>query len=98
MPALKPGTIIPTDEENEAINKGIASDPDTVELTEAHFAQMKPTAQVMKARGRPRLAVTKEAVSIRLDADVLTGFRALGDGWQTRMNEALRDWLQTHKA
>lgn len=29
-------------------------------------------------------------------ADVLEAFRATGKGWQARMNEALKDWLQTH--
>lgn len=41
-------------------------------------------------RGRPRLAHPKRAVSLRLDAEVVEWFRASGDGWQTRMNEALR--------
>jgi len=34
--------------------------------------------------------VTKEAVKIRLDADVLAALRASGDGWQTRINSTLR--------
>lgn len=29
-------------------------------------------------------------------ADVLAAFRATGKGWQARMNDALKDWLQTH--
>lgn len=46
-----------------------------------------------RKRGRPAgstQAVTKEAVKIRLDADVLAALRATGDGWQTRINEMLR--------
>jgi uncharacterized protein (DUF4415 family) len=35
-------------------------------------------------------AVTKEAVKLRLDADVLAALRASGDGWQTRINDTLR--------
>ena len=41
-------------------------------------------------RGRPKAAVTKEAVKLRLDADVLAALRATGDGWQTRINDTLR--------
>ena len=41
-------------------------------------------------RGRPKAAVTKEPVKLRLDADVLAALRASGDGWQTRINEMLR--------
>ena len=29
-------------------------------------------------------------------ADVMAAFKATGAGWQTRMNDALRDWLRTH--
>jgi len=47
-------------------------------------------------RGRPAGSGTKEQVAIRFDRDVLGAFRASGPGWQTRMNDALRDWLRTH--
>ncbi len=41
-------------------------------------------------RGRPRMANPKQAVTLRLDADVLAHFRASGPGWQTRINATLR--------
>ena len=41
-------------------------------------------------RGRPKAAVTKQAVKLRLDADLLAALRATGDGWQTRINDTLR--------
>jgi uncharacterized protein (DUF4415 family) len=40
--------------------------------------------------GRPKKEMPKEAVSIRLDPDVLAHFRATGPGWQSRINAALR--------
>lgn len=46
--------------------------------------------------GRPAGSGSKEQVAIRLDREILAAFRATGPGWQTRMNEALRDWLKTH--
>ena len=46
-------------------------------------------------RGQPKQDVTKAITTIRLDPDVLTYFRAGGPGWQTRINEALRDWIET---
>ena len=55
-------------------------------------------ASARKRRGRPAGSGTKEQVAIRLDHDILAAFRAGGPGWQTRMNEALRDWLRTHSA
>nr|WP_243410843.1 BrnA antitoxin family protein [Pusillimonas noertemannii] len=58
------------------------------------FAQVHtPEQMVARRRGRPagsKQAVTKEAVKIRLDADVLAALRASGDGWQTRINDTLR--------
>ena len=44
-------------------------------------------------RGRPKSPAPKISTTIRLDADVLERFRATGNGWQSRINEALRDWL-----
>ena len=49
-----------------------------------------------RKRGRPAGAVTKEQVAIRFDREVLAAFRAAGPGWQTRMNDALKDWPRTH--
>jgi uncharacterized protein (DUF4415 family) len=50
----------------------------------------------MKRRGRPPVGATKVSTTIRFDADVLAAFKAQGDGWQTRMNDALKDWLKSH--
>lgn len=41
-------------------------------------------------RGRPPAEAPKEAIKLRLDADVLKHFRESGPGWQTRINAALR--------
>ncbi len=52
-----------------------------------------------RGRGRPvgsSKADTKQAVTVRYSPDVLDAFRATGAGWQGRMNDALKEWLQTH--
>ena len=46
-------------------------------------------------RGRPLSEHPKEHLNIRLDADGVRAFRRTGSGWQTRLNNALRDWLRT---
>jgi uncharacterized protein (DUF4415 family) len=46
--------------------------------------------------GRPKTANPKKAITVRYDADIIEAFKATGDGWQTRMNDALRDWLKAH--
>ena len=89
MPKLKQNTIIPTPEEDAEINAGIAADPDTVELSDEMSRRLRPV-------GRPKAEVTKERVTIRLSPEVVARFRATGKGWQTRMNDALMDWLKTH--
>ena len=47
-----------------------------------------------KKRGRPFSATTKKQIAIRLDPEVLEAFQKEGPGWQTRINTALKDWLQ----
>jgi uncharacterized protein (DUF4415 family) len=42
------------------------------------------------SRGRPHALTRKQAVSLRLDPDVLAHFRRSGRGWQSRINAALR--------
>ena len=41
-------------------------------------------------RGRPAGTAKKQAISIRLDRDVLAHFREAGPGWQARINTTLR--------
>lgn len=83
---------MPTAKEDAEINRGIAADPDTFVPSDEQFAQMK------RRGGRPRSESPKIALTVRYDADIIDAFKAAGDGWQTRMNGALREWLQTHKA
>jgi uncharacterized protein (DUF4415 family) len=46
--------------------------------------------------GRPVGSANKEQVAIRFDREVLAAFRSSGPGWQTRINEVLKDWLNSH--
>lgn len=73
------------------------TDPDDApELSDAFFTEADEfIGTKLVRRGRPKAAVTKEPVKLRLDPDILAAFRAEGPGWQTRMNDALRDWLHT---
>ncbi len=67
-----------------------------VELKRAVTMAGLPESLQAKLRGRPRAAVTKERITIRLSQEVVERFRASGDGWQTRVDAALKDWLKTH--
>lgn len=94
MPKLKPGTIVPNEAEEAAITKAAEADPDARPYSDAEWAQVKPR----RGRGRPEGSGQKEQVTLRVDAIVLDQFKRQGPGWQTRMNDALKDWLATHKA
>ncbi len=79
----------PSNEEELAINKGIEKDPDTMVMSDDQFA-----AATKPRRGRPPGSVAevrKEQVTMRLDPDVLDALRATGPGWQSRVNEILRE-------
>lgn len=99
--------IPPTEAEDAAIDAGIAADPDTYEVED--FSRLRPAreilpeivgaklaANLLRPRGRPKASAIKRHVNIRLDPDIVESFKATGPGWQTRMNDALRDWLSTH--
>jgi uncharacterized protein (DUF4415 family) len=107
----KPRVVMPTPEEDAAIARGIAQDPDTYELTDEELARLRPASEVppqimgeanaaalMKRRGRPAVPADSRKVptTIRLDPDVVEAFRETGPGWQSRMNGALREWAMGH--
>ncbi len=74
-------------------------DPDDApELTDAFFAEADELrGKRLIKRGRPRLAEPKVLLSVRYSADVVAFFRATGEGWQTRMNDVLKAYVQAHK-
>ncbi|WP_438750625.1 BrnA antitoxin family protein [Pararhizobium sp. O133] len=53
-------------------------------------ADNPPAGALFARRGRPAAENPKERITIRVDSDVLTHFKANGPGWQTRVNAALR--------
>ncbi|MGI9132398.1 MAG: BrnA antitoxin family protein [Rhodoferax sp.] len=92
MPKLKLGTIQPTPEEDVIITAAAMSDPDAVPLTDAQWKAVRPMVRM----GRPpSVTPLKVPTTIRFDADVLAGVKATGKGWQTRVNDAMREWLRS---
>ena len=53
-------------------------------------------AKVTVRRGRPPLDKPKVSTTIRLSRDVIDHFKVNGRGWQTRIDEALREWIREH--
>jgi uncharacterized protein (DUF4415 family) len=44
----------------------------------------------------PQAAPTKTLVSVRYSPEVIAFFKAGGAGWQTRMDDALKQWVAKH--
>lgn len=87
---------VPDEDEAKQIRKGIEADPDAKELTDEQLAQLRPLSE-MRPVGRPKAAVTKQPVSIRLSPEVIEHFKATGKGWQTRIDEALKAYVKAHR-
>ena len=75
---------------------------DSPEATDEELARARPFAEAfpdlhasiietMRKRGPAR---TKQPVSIRLDIDLVEKLRATGPGWQSRVNDVLRRWIE----
>jgi uncharacterized protein (DUF4415 family) len=87
-------------------------DDDNPEWTKADFAAARPAAEVLpefigdkatqalmrRRRGRPQKPVKKINQTLRLDADVVDAYRQEGKGWQTRINEVLRQHKPPRRA
>jgi len=78
-------------------------DEDTPELTEEAIRRSIPAKQFFAERGlplpgRPKSEAPKVSVSLRLDPDVVAGFKADGPGWQTRINAVLAESLKRKKS
>ena len=85
------------------------TDLENPEADENWFAKARPAKDVLASlvgevnasellkpkRGRPPLQSTKRHINLRIDEDIVQAFQESGQGWQTRMNLALREWLNT---
>jgi len=101
MPKLKPGTILPTDKENKIINR--QAKKDNTLFTDEQLSAMKPITEFPQLtaslkRGRPPKNNPKKSTTVRLDAEVLDFFKAHGKGWQTKINDILQKYVNSHHA
>jgi uncharacterized protein (DUF4415 family) len=85
---------LPTLEEDQSITVAANADIDALPFSDEEWELVKP----MVRPGRPPSEITKEKISIRLSRDVIDQFRASGDGWQGRIDNALKEWLKEHSS
>ena len=76
-------------EVEQASKKPIRYTKDAPKLSSEQLAEFAPYYLVDHNIYKPR----KVQISLRIDADVLEAFRKQGDGYQTRINEALRSYI-----
>ena len=88
--AKRPVVRMPTAQEDKAITAAARGDPDAQPLTAKQLRSMIPMRAL---RGRPKLASPKQLVSVRYSPEVLAFFRATGEGWQSRMDRVLREYV-----
>ncbi len=82
----------PTPEEQSALD-ALASMPDS-EIDTSDMPEVKDwNGAVRGALYRP----VKRLTSLRLDADVLEWFRRGGEGYQTRINAVLREYVERYQ-
>lgn len=93
--AKRPAVAMPTVEEGKAITAAARSDPDAQPLTPKQLKSMVPLRTL---RGRPKSNNKKLLVSVRYSPEVVAYFKSTGEGWQSRMDEALREYVEQHRA
>ena len=86
---------MPTVEEDKAITAAARSDPDAQPLTPKQLKEMVPLRTL---RGRPKSDNKKLLVSVRYSPEVVAYFKSTGEDWQSRMDDALREYVEQHRA
>ena len=87
----RPTILLPTAEEDKAITAAAKSDPDAQPLTPKQLKSMVP---IQALRGRPKSENKKLLVSVRYSQEVVEYFKSAGDGWQSRMDGVLRQYVE----
>jgi uncharacterized protein (DUF4415 family) len=84
---------MPSVQEDKIITAAAKADPDAQPLTPKQLKSMVPMRAL---RGRPKSASTKQLVSVRYSPEVLAYFRSTGEGWQSRMDRVLHEYVIRH--
>ena len=84
---------MPSAQDDAVITAAAKADPDAQPLTPKQLKSMVP---IRALRGRPKSASTKQLVSVRYSPEVLAYFKSTGEGWQSRMDRVLREYVTRH--
>ena len=89
----------------------VRPDKDNPAWTRADFEKARPASEVLpgligakatdellrRGKGRPPKEHRKVNQTLRIDPDVLEAYRQEGKGWQTHINEVLRQNMPKHE-
>ena len=89
----KPAVRMPSVAEDKVITAAAKSDPDALPLTPK---QLNAMVLMRVVRGRPKSENKKLLVSVRYSPEVLAYFKSTGEGWQSRMDGVLRQYVARH--
>src|SRR3569623_1173855 len=89
----RPAVVMPSLMEDRAIKAAAKNDPDATPLTPWQLRAMVPLKAV---RGRPKSESRKLLVSIRYSPEVVAYFKSTGNGWQSRMDGVLQQYVARH--
>lgn len=89
----RPEIVPPTLEEDAAIVAAALADPDAQPLSDEQLKAMVPMRSL---KGRPKSQNKKLLVSVRYSPEVVSFFKATGEGWQSRMDSVLREYVARH--
>src|SRR5450756_801183 len=90
---IKRVILMPSIKDNAKIVAAAKADPDAKPMTKAQLDALVPIRAV---RGRPKSENKKLLLSVRYSAEVVKYFRATGEGWQARMDNVLRQYVNKH--
>ena len=85
--------LMPSTAEDKAITAAAKSDPDAQPLTPKQLKAMVPLRSL---RGRPKSENKKLLVSVRYSPEVVAYFKSTGEGWQSRMDRVLHQYVARH--
>ena len=90
--SMKKGNPKPLTPKLKAELETLARMPES-EIDTTEMSPIRDWSKAVRGLYRP----LKRPLSLRIDADVVDWFQRQGDGYQTRMNAALREYVERHR-
>ena len=89
----RPAVVMPSVADDKLITAAAKADPTAQPLTPAQLNAMVPLKSL---RGRPKSDSKKLLVSVRYSPEVVAYFKSTGEGWQSRMDGVLQQYVARH--